>query len=506
MHRSFEKHTNLINIMKKSLSLFVVLFCATCIWALDPIPTSGTLGTCDYEFNSATGILTIRNAATAPEWGGTLELENPLYSPFVAQGALKEVIVEEGVFEIGTGAFFNCPNLEKITFPSTIGAIGFSSNPWQEPSQNYMPFLMCKNLKTLIIKSHYSPDYDNSIDFNNPEQAFGFDPSKVDLYVNDGSVHNFIESGWGVFTIHSLPALAEGSIGDKLNWKLSEDGKLTISGEGEIPNYTLGSQPWAEYVAEIKEVVVGEGITHIGSGVFGMHANIEKAYLPATLLTIGASAFAFTPKLTEIVCAAIYVPTLGEYALPKISDETDRYIYVWNYMVSEYQNDANWNIHEIRPFGVEATSLDASVEASAQADSENSLYINWLQVNGATVYVITLTAEDGSFSIEVRVNAKGEVTSYVRKAPSRPNYVLTEEAEGWSLLINGLEYGKNYNITILAQNGEQTIATFNTSTSTITESIENQSFEIINHKFIKDGQLLIEKNGKTFNAQGAEIK
>lgn len=26
------------------------------------------------------------------------------------------------------------------------------------------------------------------------------------------------------------------------------------------------------------------------------------------------------------------------------------------------------------------------------------------------------------------------------------------------------------------------------------------------HKVIKDGQLLIEKNGKTYNAQGAEIK
>ena len=34
----------------------------------------------------------------------------------------------------------------------------------------------------------------------------------------------------------------------------------------------------------------------------------------------------------------------------------------------------------------------------------------------------------------------------------------------------------------------------------------NHKSEIINHKFIKNGQLLIERNGKTYNAQGAEVK
>jgi len=34
----------------------------------------------------------------------------------------------------------------------------------------------------------------------------------------------------------------------------------------------------------------------------------------------------------------------------------------------------------------------------------------------------------------------------------------------------------------------------------------NHKSEIINHKFIKNGVLLIERNGKTYNAHGAPIE
>lgn len=497
--------------MRKILSLFSALLCAIGMWALDPIPATGTVGTCDFDFDSTTGVLTIYSSATAPEWGGEVEIDNPLHSPFAGQEALKEVVIEEGVISVGTGAFYLCPNLEKITFASTVGSIGFSSDPWQDVPQNYLPFLGCKNLKTLIMKSHYSPDYDNEINFYDPANAFDFDPSKVNLYVYDGSVANYMESGWGVFNVLTLPAVAQGTFDQGFAWKLSGDGKLTITGEGAMPNFTLDQNPWPwkDYILDIKEVVVSEGINVIGSGTFGLHTNLEKVYLPATLTSIGASAFAFTPNLTEIICAAIYVPLMGEYALSVIDDVTSRYVYVWSYMIPEYQNDANWGIHQIRGFGSEMTSLDAGVEASAQPGSETSLYINWLKVNGATVYVITLTAEDGSFSIDVTVNANGEVTSYVRKAPSRdPRYVLSEIVDGWSLLINGLESGMNYNVTILAKDDSQILATYTTSTKTLTDGIDQISNEqsAMTNKTIKDGILLINRNGKNYNALGAEVK
>lgn len=490
---------------KKKFLLLAALFCATTMWALDPIPASGTIGTCDFTFDSTTGLLTITSSATAPEWGGEVEIDNPLHSPFAGQAALKEVVVEEGVIAVGTGAFLNCKNLEKITFSSTVGSIGFSSDPWQEPAQNYLPFLGCEGLKTLVMKSYYSPDYDNEINFNDPTNAFGFDPSKVNLYVYDGSAHNYIESGWGVFHVLSLPAVAAGTFGDGLTWKLSGDGKLTVTGVGAMPDYTeINQLPWIQYVEQIKEVVIGEGITHIGSGSFAMFANIEKAYFPATLTSIGANAFVLTSNLTEIICCAIVVPTLGENAL----SANDRWIYVWNYMRPEYEADNGWNVHTISAFNLETRYMDASVSALAEGAGENSLNISWQQVEGASQYVITLSATDGSYTIDITTDSKGHVTGYASHAPRRQRYVLNEEAEGWTLHIDGLEYGKTYDITVLAKDDTQTIATFHTSTTTITDGIENANANANANanKLIREGILYIERNGKTYNALGAEIK
>ena len=421
---------------------------------------------------------------------------------------IKEVIIEEGVSAIGTGAFVSCHNLEKITFPSTLGSIGFSSAEYAAEDQHFLPFIGCTGLKTLIMKSHYAPDYDNGIDFRD-DLTFGFDPSKVDLYVYDGSIPNYIEGGWGVFNIRALPAIDEGTFGDGLKWKMSGDGKLTITGQGSMPDYTTyQEQPWAQYVSQITELVVGEGITAIGAANFAFAINMEEAYLPATLVTIGANAFAFTNKLTEITCAATFVPSLGEDALIA----NDRYVYVWDFMLQEFKDDPAWGIHNLWAFKAKTTYVEAGVEVSAQSDGENSLYINWLQVEGATVYVVTLTAEDGSFEMELTIDTQGHVTSYTRRAPSRVSqHALLEEGEAWKLRVNGLEYGKNYNITILAKDDTQTLATFHTATATVTEADPQgiEQFTINNSQFtkvVREGQLLIERNGKTYNAMGAEMR
>lgn len=488
------------------------LFVAALSWAAvmnAELPASGKTGTCDWTFDAETGVLTIFSADDAPEWGGELTLENPIYSPFAAKDEIKEVIIEEGVSEIGTGAFVSCHNLEKITFPSTLGSIGFSSAEYAAEDQHFLPFIGCTGLKTLIMKSHYAPDYDNGIDFRDI-LTFGFDPSGVDLYVYDGSIPNYIEGGWGVFDIHALPAIDGGTFGNGLNWKMSGDGKLTITGQGSMPDYVFGEQPWTPYFEDLKEVVIGEGITHIGANSFPMFVNLEEAYLPATLVSIGDNAFAFTNKLTEITCAATFVPSLGENALPA----NDRYVYVWDFMLQDFKNDSAWVIHNLWTFKAKTTYVEAGVEVSAQSDGENSLYINWLQVEGATVYVVTLTAEDGSFEMELTIDTQGHITSYTRRAPARaPMHELYEEGEAWKLRVNGLEYGKNYNITILAKDDTQTLATFHTATATVTEAdpqgIEeptSQESRVKSQKKLRDGVLYIERNGKTYNAQGAEVK
>ena len=55
------------------------------------------------------------------------------------------------------------------------------------------------------------------------------------------------------------------SLDENMTWSLSEDGTLTISGEGEIPNYGSDSgAPWYAFREQINTIVIQEGITNVG--------------------------------------------------------------------------------------------------------------------------------------------------------------------------------------------------------------------------------------------------
>ena len=61
----------------------------------------------------------------------------------------------------------------------------------------------------------------------------------------------------------------QGSCGETVNWKLDNSGVLTISGKGEMKNYTYKSEmPWYKYREQIQSVVVEDGVTTIGDYAF----------------------------------------------------------------------------------------------------------------------------------------------------------------------------------------------------------------------------------------------
>ena len=490
--------------------------------AMAELASSGKHGTCDWTFDSATGLLTISSSSDAPwnlqgtERQGELKIGNMLQSPFAAKDEIREVMIEESVFEIGTGAFMGCRNLKKITFPSTIGVIGFSSDSESEDILYQLPWFACTGLETLVFKTKYSPDLWNGLsERETMVERWGLeDPSKVNLQLYDESIKNFVESGWGVFHITSLPAVAEGKFGanDAFSWKVSGNGKLTVSGNGAMPDFeTIDKQPWNSYISKITEIVVAEGITHVGSAAFAFCGEAESAYLPATLKSIGENAFNITPKLTEITCASISVPTLGKYALPTLNDG-HRYIFVWSYMESSFEADSEWNKHTIVAFGAQQTEVfytDVEVESLG----ENILYITWPEVAGAVEYVITLTSEDGTVEYEITFGKDGKVTSYVKKkAPSRlPQYTVEETIDGFGLTLNGLESGKKYNVTVVAKDETKAIATYKKTVSTVsnvTTGIDEIGQSRVGNaqKVLIDGKVLILRDGKAYNVLGAEMR
>ncbi|MCI7098223.1 MAG: leucine-rich repeat domain-containing protein, partial [Lachnospiraceae bacterium] len=98
--------------------------------------------------------------------------------------------------------------------------------------------------------------------------------------------------------------LSSGTCGPNLNWTLSDDGILTISGSGRMDswsgNWHLQPTPWYENRDSIKEVVIEEGVTSIGGDEFRRCSNLTKIVMPKTLTSIQGYAFDYCSSLKDI--------------------------------------------------------------------------------------------------------------------------------------------------------------------------------------------------------------
>lgn len=93
-----------------------------------------------------------------------------------------------------------------------------------------------------------------------------------------------------------------GNCGESAYWLLDgESGTLTVFGNGAMADYdTASAQPWGAMRASVKNVVISEGITHIGSRAFLGLQSLTSVDMPNTLTSIGTAAFQNSKALTEV--------------------------------------------------------------------------------------------------------------------------------------------------------------------------------------------------------------
>jgi len=85
-----------------------------------------------------------------------------------------------------------------------------------------------------------------------------------------------------------------------LSWSL-QDGTLTISGTGDMPDYGGGDSPWYSYQSSITDVVIADGVTSIGNWAFGYCSSLTSVAIPNSVISIGYNIFALSSLTTVTV-------------------------------------------------------------------------------------------------------------------------------------------------------------------------------------------------------------
>lgn len=101
-------------------------------------------------------------------------------------------------------------------------------------------------------------------------------------------------------TQEAVPDIYSGRCGDSLSWTL-EDGTLSITGNGDMYDYSIETLPWYSLISDINNVVIGEGVTSIGNHAFRHCFNINNIEIPDSVTKIGDNAFDFCYALKNVL-------------------------------------------------------------------------------------------------------------------------------------------------------------------------------------------------------------
>ncbi|MBR2779509.1 MAG: leucine-rich repeat protein [Firmicutes bacterium] len=130
---------------------------------------------------------------------------------------------------------------------------------------------------------------------------------------------------------HAAEITARGTCGPSASWTLTKDGVLTVSGTGEMEDFNAERDgntytwagadkypPWHDYLADIRKVVVRQGITKVSHGSFTFCNNLQEVQLPEGLTMLSSSAFAWCEQL-ESVQLPSSLKTIGFHVFERCS-------------------------------------------------------------------------------------------------------------------------------------------------------------------------------------------
>ena len=297
-----------------------------------------------------------------------------------------------------------------------------------------------------------------------------------------------------------------GQCGDNLYWGYAKN-TLTITGTGAM----YDERPWGLFVDEIQKIALPTGITHIGNDAFQDCIGLRDIDLPYTLETIGDYSFNGCRRLITINCYPL---------LPPIAESTSFSNYSANLCapcdnLDEYKYDMVFGQFKyFECMGSESVTTDGTIVTPGSTD----VTITWPTDENADTYTIIIMKGEEIFC-RLLFNQDGQLLNIAfapgRNGQNRALYAA-QTANGLRFTVTGLEEKTKYGYDVSAQDEEDnTLSSYtgefttngDTTIGGTTSAVEDILQNTINcQKIFRNGQLLILKDGKTYNAMGAEIK
>ena len=445
---------------------------------------------------------------------------------------LTTLTIPENIKSIGEKAFVGCTSLSSIVWNAKNCQDYFSISPFND-SKNIIssftfgnnveriPTLLCSGMNSL--SSIEIPNSVTSIDVS----AFNGCSSLTSVIIPN-SVTSI-----GKYAFYECSSLTSVTIGESV----TSIGDLAFNGCSKIDSIVWKAENYANFLekenapfydcrSQIKFFTFGETVEHIsaylcygmekltnivlfnktktiGTSAFEGCIRLGKVTLGSSIQNIAAKAFAGCTRLYDVYCYATYPPFADATSFANYN----AYLYVPCENQRDYTLDKVWGNFKF----IECiTSEDVSTDGVVITPTTNDVTIIWPTEIGADTYTIVIKKGHEVFCT-LTFNADGQLLN-IAFAPGRngnhPVQYAEQAGNGYRFTVTGLEEGTHYaynidvrdaaNKTIKSHTGE-----FTTESMTAVENITTNNASI--QKILRDGQLLILRDGVEYTIMGQEL-